>query len=64
MFLKILMLVFQVRLKSVLLFTIFYVKDSTVCSDCHDVVIMSVDINSIVFLSIHGVDYRYIIFGL
>ena len=30
----------------------------------HDVLMMSIDLNSIVILNIHGVDYFYIIFGI
>ena len=37
---------------------------STVCSDCQDVVMTSIDINSIAIVNIHDVDYHCIIFGI
>ena len=37
---------------------------SSACNGCHDVLMMSIDINSITILDIHGVDYRCIIAGI
>ena len=36
----------------------------TACNDCHDVLMMFIDINSIVILSIHVVDFCCIIVGI
>ena len=37
---------------------------SSVCNGYHDVLMMSIDINSIAILNIHGIDYRCIFFGI
>ena len=37
---------------------------SSVCNGYHDVLIMSIDINSITILNIHGIDYRCTFFGI
>ena len=37
---------------------------SFVCTGCHDVLMMSIGIKSIVILNIHGVNYRCIIVGI
>ena len=37
---------------------------STVCDGCHDALMMSIEINSIAILNIHGVDYQCIFVGI
>ena len=37
---------------------------STVCDGCHDISMIFIDINSVVILNIHGVDYFCIIVGI
>ena len=34
----------------------------TACNDCHDVLMMSIDINNIAILNIHSINYCCIIF--
>ena len=66
--LKVLMLISQVHLKNVL-FVInvnFQTKDLSfnhVYNGCHEVLMISIDINSIVILNIHIVVYQCIIAG-
>ena len=36
----------------------------TVCNGCHDILLMSIDISSIVILNIQDVYYRFVIFGI
>ena len=63
MFLKVLMLIRQVHLKSVLFATIsiFLQKEFTFqlffCSGCHDRLMMCCGINNIALYNIHGADY-------
>ena len=70
MFLKVLMLISQVHLKNVLSCHYWYSFDkgfrfqSSVCKGCHDALMLSIDINSIVIRNNHGVDYRCIIVGI
>ena len=35
-----------------------------VCNECHDVLMMSINLIDIAILNIHGVDYRCIIHGI
>ena len=64
------MLIKQVHLSNALFARIgtFLDKDfkfqSTVSDDCHDILIMFVDINSIATSNIHGVDYCSLFFGI
>ena len=37
---------------------------SSICNSCYDVLMMSIDINSIAILNDHGVDYYRIIIGI
>ena len=37
---------------------------SSVCSSCHDVLMISIDINNIPIQNIHGIDYYFIISGI
>ena len=59
----------MVHQKSVLFATIFFFLNEgfnfqpSGCSGCHDVIMMSININSIAILNIHGIDYRFIIAG-
>ena len=68
-FANVLMLIRKVFLKNISCFHIVFFLDkgfrfeATVCKDCQDVLMMSIDINSIAISNIHGVDYRYIIFN-
>ena len=39
----------------------FTFQSSSVCSGCHDVLMMSVDLGSITILKIHGIEYCCII---
>ena len=39
----------------------FTFQSSSVCSGCHDVLMMSVDLDSITILKIHGIEYCCII---
>ena len=72
MFQKVLMLIRQVHLKSVLFVTIgiFRTKSlgfnqlSAMTISCHDVLMMSIDLNNIIILNIHGTDYRCITDGI
>ena len=36
----------------------------TVCNGCHDILLMSIDISSIVTLNIQDAYYRFVIFGI
>ena len=36
----------------------------TVCNGCHDLLLMSIDISSIVTLNIQDAYYRFVIFGI
>ena len=66
-FLKVLMLIRQVHQKG--FFHYWYFPDKGFmfeiscvrCHQCHDVLMMSIDLNSIGILSINGIDYRCII---
>ena len=70
MFLKLFMLITQVHIKNVIIYRYTYFLDkgfkfqSPVCNNCHDVLTMSIDNNSIAILNIHGADYCCIIFGI
>ena len=69
MYLKILILIGQVHLKNVLFVTtgIFKMKvfkfQPSVCNECRDVLMMSIDLNGIAILNIYCVDYRCNISG-
>ena len=63
MFLKVLILIRQVHLKNALFVTIGILKkrfwfQPSVCADCHDILMLSLDVNSIVILNIDSHDYR------
>ena len=72
MFQKVLMLIRQVHLKSVLYVTIGISRTkslgfnqlSAMTISCHDVLMMSIDLNNIIILNIHGTDYRCITDGI
>ena len=36
----------------------------SVCNCCHDLLMMSMNLNNIAILNIHGVDYRFVINGI
>ena len=63
-FLKVLMLIRKSHQKKVL-FVVSIDKvfrfQPAVCSGCHDVLIISIHLNSITVLNVHGVDYYCII---
>ena len=56
MFVKVLMLIRSAHPKSKI--------RSSVCNDCHNVLMIFIDVNSIVILNIPGVDYSCIIVGI
>ena len=63
MFLKVLILIRQVHLKNALFVTIGILKkrfwfQPSVCVDCHDILMLSLDVNKIVILNIDSHDYR------
>ena len=63
LFLKVLILIRQVHLKNALFVTIGILKkrfwfQPSVCADCHDILMLSLDVNSIVILNIDSHDYR------
>ena len=74
MFLKVLMLIKQAILKSVLfvlkLFVLHLVLDKgfkfqpALCNGCHNLLMMYMDLNSIAILNVHGHDYQCIINGI
>ena len=70
LFLKVLMLIRPLFLRSVLFCHYWYFLDKgfrfqpTVCNGCHDVPMLSFDVNDISILSICGLDYCCIIFGI
>ena len=43
---------------------VFFLLQKTVCNICHDVLMMSIDMNSIATLNIQGVDNCFIIAGI
>ena len=61
-FLKVLMLIRQMLLRNLLYRHYYYFLDegfkfqSTVCNGCHDVLMMSIDINNTAILNIPGVN--------
>ena len=69
-FMKVLILIRQVHLKNPLCVTIGSFLDKgfrfqpTVWSGFHDALMMSININSIAILNIHGVDYRCNVNGI
>ena len=67
-FLKILTLIRQVHQKSALFATLVFFAgfkfQPVVCNGCHDVLMISIDLDSITILNIHGVDYLCVINGM
>ena len=67
-FLNLLMLIGQVYQKGFCHYWYFLDKNRfmfeiscVMCHKCYDVLMISIDLNSIAILSINGIDYRYII---
>ena len=69
-FLKVLMLIRQVHQKKYNICHYWYFLDKwfkfqpDACNEFHDVLMMSINLNDIAILSIHGVDYHCIIHGI
>ena len=69
MFLKISMLIRQLHQKSVLFYTTVFLDkgfkfQEYACNGCHDLLMMSINLNNNAMLNNYGVDYRCIINGI